>query len=169
MTIVALPVFFASVVFLSDKVANLSNGDRQEVRTMASCPRGQIADLPTNWVDQLPEHFDAADSFLALFAQPGRTEYEAFVALDSPLTEETLTREAPPPVDGDSEWVVKLKMILATMKEESAALIKNGKTPSEIVVWLRERQRMEVAYRQQILDGEGNEEEKRQRLTAIGL
>ena len=130
-------------------------------------PRHRLAGLPGDWYHRLDKYLPPADAYLALFAQPGYMEEDGSGRVQ--LTVEDLLREVPPPTIGDPAWIVTLKRVLAGMKEEAATLVKLGKAPSEIAVWLEERQKMEAAYRRQILEGDGSDEEKHRRQRAMGL
>ena len=55
------------------------------------------------------------------------------------------------------------------MKEEAGTLLRSGKSVAEIALWLDERQKMEAAYRQQVLDSEMPEGRKQATLRAMGL
>ena len=73
------------------------------------------------------------------------------------------------PREEDEEWVKALKQIVAGMKEEAFILLKSGKTPGDIEIWLDGRQNMESAYRQQIIESDIPEAQKRKTLKALGL
>ena len=132
-------------------------------------PRHQLEGLPSDWRQRLGDYLPPADAYLALFAQPGRMDIRETGGKESPLTEEALLREVPSPGADDPPWVVALKRVLVGMKEEAVALVKLGKAPAEISIWLEERQKMEAEYRRQILEGTDSGEEKIRRLQAMGL
>lgn len=131
-------------------------------------PRRQVAGLPRDWTAARARYWGAATAYLALFAQPGRMEFEEFDE-SAAFTEASLRGEEFRTGDAAPDWVRDLDGILAGMREEALALFRTGKPAGEIVLWLQERQRMEAAYRRQILESGGAEEEKRQRLEAMGL
>ena len=135
----------------------------------APSPRHQIAALPADWTSRLPDFFNPTDAYLALFAQPGREDGADIVPSPDAFTEASFSAPAVPASPSDPAWVVEMKAILVGMKEEALALAKGGKAPQEIILWLRERQRMEAGYRAQILSGPGTPAEKSARLEAVGL
>ena len=143
--------------------------DRHRPTAWDVLPRHQLEGLPSDWCQRLGDYLPPADAYLALFAQPGRMDIRETGSSGSPLTEEALLREVPSPSADDPPWVVALKRVLVGMKEEAVALVKLGKDPTEIAIWLEERQKMEAEYRRQILEGTDSGEEKLRRLRAMGL
>lgn len=131
-------------------------------------PRHQVVGLPQDWMVARVRYWGAATAYLALFAQPGRLEFETLDETAA-FSEPALRAEDVRVRDGAPEWVRDMDAILTGMREEALALFKTGKQAGEIVLWLKERQRMEAAYRRQILDGNGTDEEKRRRLEAMCL
>ena len=132
-------------------------------------PRHQVAGLPSDWISRLDNFFDPTDAYLALFAQPGRIDGMDIVPSPDAFTESSFSEPLTPVTESDPAWVVEMKSILVGMKEEALTLAKGGKAPQEIILWLRERQRMEAGYRAQILAGDGTDAEKAARLAAVGL
>ena len=132
-------------------------------------PRHQVAGLPSDWISRLGDFFDPTDAYLALFAQPGRIDGMDIVPSPDAFMESSFSEPLTPVSETDPAWVVEMKSILVGMKEEALTLAKGGKAPQEIILWLRERQRMEAGYRAQILAGDGTDAEKAARLAAVGL
>ena len=132
-------------------------------------PRHQVAGLPSDWISRLGDFFDPTDAYLALFAQPGRIDGMDIVPTPDAFTESSFSEPLVPVTEADPAWIVEMKSILVGMKEEALTLAKGGKAPQEIILWLRERQRMEAGYRAQILAGDGTDAEKAARLAAVGL
>lgn len=132
-------------------------------------PRHQVDDLPSDWIAHLGEFFNPTDAYLALFAQPGRVDGLDIVPSPGAFTEASFSEPVAPVVEADPAWVAEMKSILVGMKEEALTLSRGGKASQEIILWLRERQRMEAGYRAQILAGDGTRTEKTARLEAVGL
>ena len=92
-----------------------------------------------------------SERFLAQFAQPGKS------AELMPLTDEVVSDFAESVDDGivienDDEFVVaELKRIVVGMKVEARVHLKSGKGVREFAAWLFQRQKMENAYRNEIL------------------
>ena len=132
-------------------------------------PRHQVAGLPSDWISRLGDFFDPTDAYLALFAQPGCIDGMDIVPSPDAFTESSFSEPLTPVTEADPAWIVEMKSILVGMKEEALTLAKGGKASQEIILWLRERQRMEAGYRAQILAGDGTDAEKAARLAAVGL
>ena len=130
-------------------------------------PRAQIAGIPEDYNLRLKEIFSySAERFLALHAMPGivfEEKSENLADLEEAIDSNNLPREE------DEEWVKALKQIVAGMKEEAFILLKSGKTPGDIEIWLDGRQNRESAYRQQIIESDIPEAQKRKTLKALGL
>ncbi len=135
----------------------------------AYLPRHQIANLPDSWLNELSKYFSPMDVYIATLAQPGCDVSIDVVPSPDMFSVEYLEAELPASLPSEPRWVTELKGIILGIKEESLALIRGGKSPNDVILWLRERQRMEAAYREQILGGEGTTEEKALRLRAMGL
>lgn len=148
------------------RVAPPSEGEYPAAPT---ADRHQLAGLPADWVSRLPAHLSPVDAYFALFAQPGCRDGLDIVIAPGSITAELLESPMPAAASDEPGWVTELRPVVAGIREEVLALIRRGKTPDEVVLWLRERQRMEAAYRQQILDGEGSAAEKQGRLATMGL
>lgn len=142
---------------------------QQEAEQRQPAVRRQIPSLPEDWIQRLSDYFDSADSYLALCAQPGCREALDIMPDPDLFTGDAFADAPDEPRDGEPEWVADIRAILVGMKEEARALERAGKSPSEVIMWLRERQRMENSYRLQILSGPEPDDEKRLRLQAVGL
>lgn len=134
----------------------------------AMVPRHRVEHLPDGWIQERVRHWGRANAFLVLFSQPGSLEFESIDGADA-FTETALREENTTVRTSAPKWVKEIDEILAGMREEALVLFKMGKRPEEIVLWLKERQRMEAAYRRQVLEGEGTDAAKRKRLEAMGL
>ena len=130
-------------------------------------PRAQVADVPADFAERLRKMFPtSAERFLALHARPGvmcSTSGESLSDLAAALGQDA------PIEPSDPEWAVAIKRIVVGMKEEAGTLLRSGKSVAEIALWLDERQKMEAAYRQQVLDSEMPEGRKQATLRAMGL
>lgn len=133
----------------------------------ATAPRAQIPDVPDDFEARLAFIFPtSAERFFALHARPGvlcDTGAENLRDLAVAIENDT------PVLPDDQAWIAALKRIVAGMKEEAASLVRSGKSIDDIALWLTGRQRMENAYRQQIMDSAMSESLKRKTLKAIGL
>ena len=135
--------------------------------SLAPVPRHRILNAPPDFAAQAVKHFAySSERFLALNAQPGLPYSVENEGLDD--LAEALEHEIVPSPD-DPEWVVDLKRIVAGMKIEAGILMRDGKKPSDIALWLTERQKMEFTYRNQIISGPGTLDEKAAKLRMMGL
>lgn len=137
------------------------------VTYQASVPRHRIMSAPTDFARLSGQYFAySAERFLALHSQPGLLFPLGEENLDD--LPEALQHETEVGAD-DPEWVIGLKRVVSGMKIEAGILLKNGKSPPDIALWLVERQKMEATYRNQIIAAPGTLEEKAKRLRAMGL
>ena len=135
--------------------------------SISPVPRHRILNAPPDFAAQAVKHFAySSERFLALNAQPGMPYSVASESLDD--LSEALEHEIVPSPD-DPEWVADLKRIVAGMKIEAGILMRDGKKPSDIALWLTERQKMEFTYRNQIIGGPGTLDEKAAKLRMMGL
>lgn len=165
----ATMVVLVATVLVAAALIGRNVSTRHRPAVLDVLPRHQLEGLPSDWCQRLDDYLPPADAYLALFAQPGRMDIREIGDKGIPLTAEALLREVPPPTSDDPPWMVALKRVLIGMKEEAVALVKLGKAPAEIAIWLEERQKMEAEYRRQILEGTDSGEEKLRRLRAMGL
>lgn len=135
--------------------------------SLAPVPRHRILNAPPDFAAQAVKHFAySSERFLALNAQPGLpypVENESLDDLAEALEHEIVL------LPDEPEWVVDMKRIVAGMKIEAGILMRDGKKPSDIELWLTERQKMEFTYRNQIIGGPGTLEEKAAKLRMMGL
>ncbi len=130
-------------------------------------PRHRILSAPPDFAAQAVKHFAySSERFLALNAQPGMPYDIGNESLDD--LEDALKQDVVPSPD-DPEWLVDLKRIVAGMKIEAGILMRDGKKPADIALWLTERQKMEFTYRNQIIGGPGTLDEKAAKLRMMGL
>ena len=135
--------------------------------SLSPVPRHRILNAPPDFAAQAVKHFAySSERFLALNAQPGMPFSVENESLDD--LAEALEHEIVPSPD-DPEWVADLKRIVAGMKIEAGILMRDGKKPSDIALWLTERQKMEFTYRNQIIGGSGTLDEKAAKLRMMGL
>jgi hypothetical protein len=135
--------------------------------SLAPVPRHRILNAPPDFAAQAVKHFAySSERFLALNAQPGLPYSVENESLDD--LAEALEHEIVPSPD-EPEWVVDMKRIVAGMKIEAGILMRDGKKPSDIELWLTERQKMESTYRNQIIGGPGTLDEKAAKLRMMGL
>lgn len=143
----------------------------QSARNRAEAlPRQRISGMPPDLAIRLPAIFPfESERFMALCAEPGIIPIDC--GLPTPglrdLTE-ALSHDITVS-DGDEEWVATLKRVVIGMKDDAALLVKKGKSPEDIRIWLSERQKMELTYRNQIIMGAGTMDEKAKKLRAMGL
>ena len=147
--IVALVVIVASVVaaVLSGTFSYRAAETKVDVETS-----------PRHWLPVATADFKSAgDAFLARFARPG-------VAIDEPvdfspelaaeLREALAEGIAVSEADGEDE--IELKRIVAGLKQEMKTHLRGGNDYEGVVRFFIQRQRMEVALRNQILESVGN-------------
>lgn len=140
---------------------------RQSEQSNNALPRHRILNAPPDFAAQAVKHFTySSERFLALNALPGMPFSVENESLDD--LAEALEHEIVPSPD-DPEWVADLKRIVAGMKIEAGILMRDGKKPSDIALWLTERQKMEFTYRNQIIGGPGTLDEKAAKLRMMGL
>lgn len=138
-----------------------------EARPGESVPRHRILSAPSDFASEAPKRFTySSERFLALHAQPGLIFPLQGCGLDDLAA--ALEKDNPPD-PADPDWVADLKRIVMGMKIEAGILLRNGKDPSTIALWLEERQKMEATYRNQIIATPGTLEEKAVKLRAMGL
>lgn len=95
-----------------------------------------------------------AEAYLARFAQPGVGVPPLPERAAMELLEDDLQDALDDPIvirAEDSRAVAELKRIVSGLKEEVSLLLTSGKTLGEVRSWLEGRQRMEAAYREQII------------------
>ena len=162
--IVALTLICAALVVLLTR-----SEDAPLARAANAVPRQVIAGKPAKVDPQtiLQAFPHSAERFLVRYAEPGvpviADGRESLKDLSDSLKHEIA------PSEDDEDWLRTLKQIVTGMKEEAASLLQSGKRVEDIELWIDERQKMETTYKQQILEGSGDEREKRRRLKAMGF
>lgn len=160
MAIVVLAVALCGSIYYS--VVRLPASDSQTGSETSVAPRHQIASLPADWADCIDSVFsDDLDRMLALYSQPG-------VVVLMPKEE---SRRAV--AEGDEVWTDTLRQVVAGMREDANGYLKLGKSMSELEKFLDERQKMECAYREQLLrqlkSGTMKKDEVNATLNAVGM
>ena len=163
-----LAVLFAVLSYMSRRDAQAIV---QTARNrMEALPRQRIPGMPPDLAIRLQSIFPyESERFMALCAEPGIVPLDCGLPtpglgdLSEALSHEIVLSE------GDEEWVATLKRVVIGMKDDAALLVKKGKSPEDIKIWLSERQKMELTYRNQIIMGAGTMDEKARKLRAMGL
>ena len=132
---------------------------------------------PRKWIEreneflyeQIFEH--PAEAFLAKFAEPGFLPNGVMPQLTDAVREDFYDSLADdiPLVRGEPVEIASLKRIVAGMKQEAEMSIGGGMSVDDFVTRLQERQRMEIAYRAEIMSGAGTAQEKAEKLHKIGF
>lgn len=102
----------------------------------------------------------ASERLLAFFAMPGEPLPDNLPPVDDTLTEdfyESLGEDILVEAD-DSVAVAELKGIVARLKNEAEVYLRTGRGLTDYIDYLRQRQRMEVRYRQEIMRDYSGEE-----------
>lgn len=164
-------VILALIAVASTAIAYRRQAQNSSLFTLNSSlspvPRHRILNAPPDFAAQAVKHFAySSERFLALNAQPGMPYSVENESLDD--LAEALEHEIVPSPE-DPEWVADLKRIVAGMKIEAGILMRDGKKPADIALWLTERQKMEFTYRNQIIGGPGTLDEKAAKLRMMGL
>lgn len=95
-----------------------------------------------------------SEAYLARFAQPGLEVPSLAEVAVMELLEDDLQDALDDPIvikAEDSRSVAELKRVVSGLKEEVSLLLASGKSLGEVRSWLEGRQRMESAYRRQIV------------------
>ena len=118
------------------------------VRRLRSIPRRQMAERPV--ASNVFSH--VSEVYLAAFAVPGdvrnlprltdEVSSDFFDAFDDEITVEA----------SDPKPVAELKRSVIGLKQEAEAFLESGKSAAELSACLISRQRMEAAYREQLLN-----------------
>lgn len=143
---------------------------RVDPRIVKPRPRKQIEGFEEIDLNRVFAH--PSERYLARFAQPGvrysrggRVDVVAMLEddLSDALEDDILVGT------NDTVAVIETKRVVAGLKEEVAMLVAAGKGVREIRKWLEGRQRMEIEYRAQLVNGDGSVEEKNERLREMGF
>ena len=171
LAILVLVGLIVVLVAINHSIRKEVNAIAQSVHNRAAAlPRQRIPGIPPDLAIRLPSIFSyEAERFLALCAEPGIIQNDCGVPqpglgdLERSLSHDIVVS------DGDDEWVATLKRVVVGMKDDAALLLKEGKSSEDIKLWLSERQKMELTYRNQIIMGPGSMKSKARKLRAMGL
>jgi len=175
----AVAVLSAAVVLLAVMLYRARRASPPDGSASASQRRGiesQVVEVPSGgrvarprarkpisgmypFTQELGELFAAAfehpaEAYLARFAQPGLEVPPLAEGAAMELLEDDLQDALDDPIvirAEDPRSVAELKRIVSGLKEEVSLLLASGKSLGEVRSWLEGRQRMEAAYRKQII------------------
>ena len=102
----------------------------------------------------------ASERLLARFAMPGEPLPDNLPPVDETLAEDFYESlwEGIVIEPGDSTAIAELKGIVVKLKEEAEVYLRTGRGLTDYIGYLRQRQRMEVRYRQEIMRDYSGEE-----------
>lgn len=129
-------VLGAGCLVLGAVVYTQGAGDKAR-STNPVLPRHQIEGLPSDWVSHIDAIFDdEVDRLLAFRSQPGQVVMPGADQVEGAV---------------EGKWVETLRGVVAGMRKDADGFLKLGKSKLELALFLDERQRMEIAYRENIV------------------
>lgn len=145
LAIVVLGIVSATLAVMVLRSPDIPQTPSTVLRLPSPLPRQQIPDEP---VAELV-FSNACDRFLARFAVPGRE-----VVVTARPTDGELAQAVKAPVEvspSDAQPVKTLKRVVSSLKREAAVALASGDSADEFIEFLCERQRMEAAYRSEVV------------------
>lgn len=133
-----IAVLGVATVVLLMTTARLERQVEEGVQSRSFLPRHQIAGLPADWASHVNAVFDEdIDRMLAFRSQPG-----LIVGADVVQSGGSVS----------GAWVDQLRRVVAGMKDDANGFLNLGKSLGDLEVFLDERQKMEAAYRAQLIN-----------------